>query len=505
MGICSYHFTNKKTKKKQRGGGLHPYKGHNGLDHLGVRDHTYIYYYLSKNESASFNTSMPSIKSNTLVVVNNEENEIVFVFDFQLILPISQQMIKICHIHDNWLGIVVIITYFHSVICGMKSYTIGEDCKDVKGIKSNVQSYCTAAKYITFKIPENQQFTLTSLGGQNTGGVLKEKLTIRNSPSQYKTKGFKIYYEGLKDKICLKIDSYAVKNRLLNDSASIKAHKEALRKGKMPPYLKCTWKNKKTSVIIPLTYEKAFEKLVKKEKISGQEDVTKDIKKSLTLTASSSEISDKERDTMKSSTATLAEKIEICEKRMRSKFKNFEDSQHIQWQVDGINFVDGRIDNAQLICQAELNTSAKVNEEEYKEMLEKPAEFEGFDESISLIELEQKIITKDPFKNKMNKKLFYVKIGSDGEKQDCRSIVARREKSKIKSKPEVKPDSVSWLQYLKNLFKKKSSSDSYTYIIYYVYYEVAKPEDNEQKTGVNLDAVDRSIIENVSPKNTAKK
>ncbi|KAI3380562.1 hypothetical protein SNEBB_009198, partial [Seison nebaliae] len=177
-----------------------------------------------------------------------------------------------------------------------------------------------------------------------------------------------------------------------------------------------------------------------------------EVKKTLNLTASSSDITDEEQAVMKSSTTTLSEKIKMCEEKMKEKFNNYEDSQSIEWKIDGVNFVHSMLVDARLICQAELNTTAEVDEKEYNEMLEKPTEFEGFDKSIDISNLKQKITTKNPFKYR--KRLFIIKIVSD-----TRTTVAEKKKSivikKVRTEPKIVKKSKWYDPILKALKLKK--------------------------------------------------
>ncbi|KAI3378200.1 hypothetical protein SNEBB_004669 [Seison nebaliae] len=334
----------------------------------------------------------------------------------------------------------------------------------------------------------------------------------------YYNEGFQLVYRNKVDGICTIPIKSQIHSRSLKTLEARTAYDELLENNLIPPFYQCS----KEKILLPNSIIKKFDDLEKmtkqmEEHVKGKEErmIKKNerekkmkekpkeflkVKKILNLTASSSDITDEEQVVMKSSTTTFSEKIKMCEEKMKEKFNNYEDSESIEWNIEGVNFIHSALVDTRLICQAELNITAEVDEEEYKEMLEEPTEFEGFDKSIDISNLEQKIITKNPFARR--RLLFVVKIVSGiiillllllscigifryFTIKNIPTVKTEKKKSKVvkrvRTNPKIikKSNPIRWYDpILKTLkLKNRGANSSYTYIIYYVYYEVSKNGD----------------------------
>ncbi|KAI3378962.1 hypothetical protein SNEBB_006969, partial [Seison nebaliae] len=282
---------------------------------------------------------------------------------------------------------------------------------------------------------------------------------------------------------------------------------------KTPKKIKKIPKRKKT---LPKTEMRLKKKLVKKIKKKSEE--IKKIKKTLNLIASTFDITDEEEELMKSSRTTLNDKIKLCENIMKKKFTDYEDNQGVQWTIEELNFFESRYKNGKLECIAELTTTTEVNEKQYNQMVKEPGIFKGFDESINVSNVRQKTITKNPFMYKKLKLIIIVVVAPILFLLLCLScfLILRKLTNKPKSKtnpgkkksrvikkvrtnPKIAKKSSWYHPVLKALkIKKRDPNNSYTYIIYYIYYEVSEKGDKTTKPSTN------SHHDSQQPKSVAK-
>ncbi|KAI3378937.1 hypothetical protein SNEBB_010591 [Seison nebaliae] len=126
------------------------------------------------------------------------------------------------------------------------------------------------------------------------------------------------------------------------------------------------------------------------------------VRKTLKLTAKTSDATEEEKHIMQDESTSLEKKIKICEKRV--KFENFTDYNDLQWGFESRKFVDGHADDDFLFCEAELVATTTVEDEKsFLNALKPMQSLTTFGDSLQLVDILEKI-DDSSFTNKSGKR-----------------------------------------------------------------------------------------------------
>ncbi|KAI3380798.1 hypothetical protein SNEBB_007557 [Seison nebaliae] len=132
------------------------------------------------------------------------------------------------------------------------------------------------------------------------------------------------------------------------------------------------------------------------------------VRKTLSLTAKSSDATKQERQIMQDKSTSLEKKRKICEKNV--KFENFTDYNDLEWSFESRRFIDGHADDDFLFCKTELVATTVVEDEKsFINALKPMKSLTTFGDSLQLIDIVQKIDEKSlKYRKNTNPKVIII-------------------------------------------------------------------------------------------------